>query len=87
MDGSAVCRHCFLAPPHSRLGLCTACSQAPAIRLLYLKKRRGWSPGWEGRLEQLAVRAFLRLPLFPLEPFDEEPRRPPLASQSSVCAG
>ena len=66
------CRFCRKRPRVSRLGLCASCNGTRAIRRLYLRRRPEWSPAWEARVEQLALRAFLRLPLFPLEPYDDE---------------
>jgi hypothetical protein len=74
MIGDPVCRHCFGAPPCNRLGLCAACFGSPQVRRLYVCRRKGWGLAWERRIDELSQRAFLRLPLFPMEPFDEAPR-------------
>jgi hypothetical protein len=73
MSTPPICRHCFRAPPCNQLGLCSGCNASAPILRLYLRRRKGWSPAWETRIEQLSLRACLRLPLFPMESFDEPP--------------
>jgi hypothetical protein len=59
-----ICLHCERAPAASRLGLCRACHAVRGIRLLYLRRRRDWTPAWEMHLRRLTRRARLELPLF-----------------------
>jgi hypothetical protein len=59
-----ICLHCERAPAGNRLGLCRSCNAVHSIRVLYLRRRRDWTPQWEVHLRRLTRRAQLGLPLF-----------------------
>jgi hypothetical protein len=56
--------HCERAPARNRLGLCLRCYAIRSIRILYVRRRRDWTPQWEMHLRRLTRRAQLGLPLF-----------------------
>jgi hypothetical protein len=60
----SLCLHCERRPCAGPLGLCGRCVTAPGVRVLYTRRRHGWTPQWEAHLRRLAARARLRLPLF-----------------------
>ena len=63
-----ICLHCERRPSAGRLGLCAACHARSCIRVLYLVRRRSWTPAWEAHLRRLTERAKKKEPLFGGEP-------------------
>ncbi len=61
---SSVCLHCEAAPRENYLRLCNRCAARKRIRRLY-EKTRSWTPERDARIQALADRAKLGLPLFP----------------------
>ena len=64
MNAPIVCLHCERRPPAGLLGLCEVCRAKRGVRVLYARRRKGWTPRWEEHLRRLAERAKKKLPLF-----------------------
>jgi hypothetical protein len=58
------CLHCERRPRADAYGLCAVCRDRPRVRVLYRRRRPGWTPEWEAHLIRLTERARKRLPLF-----------------------
>ncbi len=63
-----LCLHCeqrprTADPRHRHLRLCDRCAAVPGLRIIY-RRRKGWTPEHDRRIQALVERAKARLPLF-----------------------
>src|SRR5262245_691366 len=59
-----LCKHCELKPQTTYYGLCDDCRKVRGYRILYIYRRKHWTPEWDRHLDDLTARATLHLPLF-----------------------
>jgi len=58
-----LCLHCEQAPQENYLRLCQRCARQLGIRRLY-RKKAGWTPERDARVQELVERAKRQIPLF-----------------------